>query len=312
MTSDLNISVVIPLYNKEKQVGRTLESVLAQTFQDFEVVIVDDGSTDGSAEVVKTFDDPRIRLIRQANAGVSAARNRGIDAARYDYIALLDADDLWEPEYLETQVNLIKEYSECDVFATNYKFMDVYGNSFPTILNKLKIKRGILDNYFEVATHSHPPICSISIVAKKETFKGIGGFPTNIKSGEDLLTWARLACRNKIAYSTETLAIYNLGEGYEYGNEPVRRQDKGDPVGKALNKLLIENPDIPYLRRYIGHWHKMRASVAIRFGERKETLQECFISLKYYPTNTKIFPFIILSIIPSFIRKRIIAFKKHS
>lgn len=305
------ISVVIPLYNKEKQVGKTLESVLAQTFQNFEVVIVDDGSTDDSVDVVKSFDDPRIRLVRQANAGVSAARNRGIEEAKYDYIALLDADDLWEPDFLRTVYQLSISYPQCNVFATNYKFKDVYGNSFPTILNKLRIQQGILDNYFEVATYSHPPICSISIMVKKDALKEIGGFPTGIKSGEDLLTWARLACKNKIAYSSNPLAIYNLGEGYEYSNQPVRRQDSGDPVGKALKELLRENPNTPSLRKYIGHWHKMRASVAIRFGERKETLKECFISLKYYPTNHKIVPFIVLSVAPSFIRKKIISLKKH-
>ena len=93
------ISVVIPLYNKEEQIADTLQSIFAQTFQDFEIVIVDDGSTDNSVEEVEKFDDSRIRLIHQTNAGVSAARNRGIEEARGELIAFLDADDEWKPEY---------------------------------------------------------------------------------------------------------------------------------------------------------------------------------------------------------------------
>ena len=102
------ISIVIPLYNKEKQIAHTLQSVFAQTFQDFEIVIVDDGSTDNSVMEVKKFDDPRVLLIQQSNAGVSAARNRGIEEANGELIAFLDADDEWMPEFLQTILQLKK------------------------------------------------------------------------------------------------------------------------------------------------------------------------------------------------------------
>lgn len=102
------ISVVIPLYNKEKQIKRTLQSVLTQTFQDFEIVIVNDGSTDNSVIEVEKLKDPRIRLVHQKNAGVSAARNKGIEEAKYELIAFLDADDEWQSEYLAHNMNYIK------------------------------------------------------------------------------------------------------------------------------------------------------------------------------------------------------------
>lgn len=106
------ISVVIPLYNKERQIANTLHTVFAQTFTDYEIVIVDDGSTDRSAEIVAAMHDKRIRLIRQKNAGVSAARNRGISEARGEFIALLDADDEWKPDYLATQMHLAETYPQ--------------------------------------------------------------------------------------------------------------------------------------------------------------------------------------------------------
>ena len=117
------ISVVIPLYNKEKQIKRTLQSVLTQTFQDFEIVIVNDGSTDNSTIEVEKIKDSRIRLIHQENAGVSAARNKGIEEAKYELIALLDADDEWKNKYLEVQYDLYKKYPKCDIFACNYEFV---------------------------------------------------------------------------------------------------------------------------------------------------------------------------------------------
>ena len=116
------ISVVIPLYNKEKKIEYTLKSVFTQTFQNFEIVIVDDGSTDNSVEEVEKFTDSRIRLIHQTNAGVSAARNRGIEAASGELIAFLDADDVWMPEYLATQYGLYQKYPECSVYAVITNF----------------------------------------------------------------------------------------------------------------------------------------------------------------------------------------------
>ena len=114
------ISVVIPLYNKERYIERAVYSVLSQTFQQFEIVIVNDGSTDGSVSVIERMNNPLIRLIHQKNGGVSAARNRGIEEARFEYIAFLDADDEWKENHLEVIAGLIRKFPECGVFGTSY------------------------------------------------------------------------------------------------------------------------------------------------------------------------------------------------
>ena len=113
-------SIVIPLYNKEKYIARAIKSVLAQTYQEFEIIVINDGCTDNSANEVAMFDDDRIKIINQVNAGVSAARNRGILEAKQSFIAFLDADDEWYPDYLESIANLQGAYPECQVFATSY------------------------------------------------------------------------------------------------------------------------------------------------------------------------------------------------
>jgi glycosyltransferase involved in cell wall biosynthesis len=302
------ISIVIPLYNKEKQIARTLNSVLQQTYQNFEAVIVNDGSTDKSVDEVKRFTDSRIRIVNQQNAGVSAARNRGIDEAKYDLIAFLDADDEWEPTYLETQYNLYLKYPECSVFACNYEFCDYTGKVSPTIIRKLPFRGtdGILNNYFEVASCSHPPIWSSSVMAKRVVLQSLFGFPVGIKSGEDLLTWARLAVQYKIAYYKLPLAVYNTGECYVKNNLPPRHQDIGDPVGKGLIILRKQNMKVKGLSSYISHWHKMRASVAMQYGERMETIKEIIISLRYNILNYKVIPIGILAILPKHITKKII------
>lgn len=303
------ISVVIPLYNKEKSIASTLRTVLNQTFSDYEIVIVNDGSTDGSVEEIEKVQDDRIRLVHQPNAGVSAARNRGIEEAKGDLIAFLDADDEWKPEYLATQYHLFQKYPECSVFACNYEFRDVSGKVTPTLIHKLPFVGGdgILSNYFEVASCSHPPICSISVMVKKQVMQAIGGFPVGVTSGEDLLTWARLSINDHIAFCKRSLAIYNLGEGYDYTHLPPRRQDRNDPVGKSLLQLYKSHPSVIGLRHYISHWHRMRASVAIRFGERWETVREVMIGLYYNPLNVRLMMFFLLAICPAKIRHIIIS-----
>lgn len=307
------ISIVIPLYNKQDTILSTIDSVLRQTHQDFEIVVVDDGSSDNSLKLIKGIEDARIRVVTQSNAGVSAARNRGIKESQGEFIAFLDADDEWDTNYLETQVNLLKDYPGCNVAATNYRFKDDLGRISLTILNKIPFEgeRGVLSNYFEVCSCSHVPVWTSAVIVKKQCLEEIGGFPLGIKSGEDLLTWARLAVGNNIAYTVVPHATYNLGEQMDYSRLPVRRQDSGDPVGKELKRLYEAHKEIPGLRMYLSHWHKMRASVAIRFGEKRETLKECASALKYNPKNYKVLPFMILAFMPSVIRNRIIALKHH-
>jgi glycosyltransferase involved in cell wall biosynthesis len=303
------ISVVIPLYNKEKQIASTLQTVFQQTYQDFEIVVVDDGSTDNSVAEVENFTGSRIRIIHQSNAGVSAARNKGIEEAKSELIAFLDADDEWKPEYLETQYALYKKYPECSVYACNYEFKDAAGKVSPTIIRKLPFttEDGILTNYFEVACCSHPPICTISVMVQKKAIQAVGGFPVGIKSGEDLLTWARLAVKNSIAYTQKTMSIYNLDEGYNKKELPPRCQDKGDPVGMGLKYIYRKTPKTIGLRKYISHWHKMRASTAIRYDKKLETIYEVLCSLRYNLLNTKVMPFTILALLPKPIRHRIIS-----
>lgn len=305
------ISVVIPLFNKESQIERTLRAVLKQSYSDFEIVIVNDGSTDLSVEKVKRFDDKRIRLINKENGGVSSARNKGIEEAKGDYIAFLDADDEWNEDYLDVQHLLAEKYPECDIFATDYIFKDAKGNVSDTIIRKLQLsgEDGIVDNYFEICSCSHPLITSMSVMIKREAIMSIGGFPKGIKSGEDLLTWARLVCKYKLAYSKKKCAIYNLGEGYEYTNLPPRKQDEGDPVGKTLKQLLAIYPHKVGLKSYISRWHKMRASVALRYNERIETIQETCKALFYDLGKTEVYPFLFLPLLPKFIIKRILVIK---
>lgn len=302
------ISVIIPLYNKEGSIAQALDSVMAQECQDFEVVVVDDGSTDGGVAVVENYGDPRIRLVRQENAGVSAARNRGIEEAKGEYVAFLDADDVWMPGFLSEIVALQREFPQCRAQATNYVF-NSNGVKSPTILRKIPFggEKGVLMNYFEVASCSHPPVWTSAVCIERRLLQEIGGFPVGIKSGEDLLTWARVAVRTDWAYSMKEMAQYNQGEGYDKKNLPPRRQDGGDPVGKELKRIYAEYPSIIGLRKYISHWHKMRASVAVRYGERLETLKEVICSLKYNVMNFKVMPFAVLAVLPHGMRKYIIS-----
>lgn len=129
--NSIYISVVIPLYNKQNAIAATLQSVLAQTYTNFEVIVVDDGSTDDSANVAEAVLRERKvygveckgKVVRKANGGVSSARNRGIQEAKYDYIALLDGDDLWDEHYLEEQVKLIEDFPEAKMWGINFAEM---------------------------------------------------------------------------------------------------------------------------------------------------------------------------------------------
>ena len=200
-------SVVISVFNKEKYIAETLKSVLAQTFTDFEVVILNDGSTDNSEAEILKFNDPRIRYFSKENQGASAARNFTIQQAKAEYIALMDADDYWYPFYLEEQNILIIEFPNESVFATATEIKrngKVFKNSYslPTIANN-----AVIVDYFE-ASQLDSVLLSISTVLKKEVFENVGWYDPKIKSGEDTDLYVRIGLKYKVVFSPKVCATY--------------------------------------------------------------------------------------------------------
>lgn len=296
------ISVVIPLYNKENFIRKALESVLNQSYQNLEIVVVNDGSTDRSLEEARSVNDSRIRFFSQKNAGVSAARNKGIKEAKGKYVAFLDADDMWHKAYLACIADLVAKYPNAKMFATCYnKLRD--GNVLDITIRNLHIEGedGIMDNYFEVASCSEPPIWTSAVVIECNAILGIGGFPVGVKAGEDLLTWARLAIKYPIAYSKKVMATYLLPDSLVAVQRPTRRQDDADPVGITLDKLYDENKLVRGLKDYVALWHKMRAVNALGFLDLQETRKETLLALKYNWKSAKLYIILILSFLPRFL-----------
>jgi glycosyltransferase involved in cell wall biosynthesis len=192
MTASPRFSVVIPLYNKVAYVRRAIDSVLAQTLEDFELVVVDDGSTDGSGELVTSYRDPRIRYFRQSNAGECAARNRGIEEARSEWISYLDADDEYLPEFLAEIDAVRRQYPGVCVIFTNLTVLSEVGEREAWRASDLSGPQ-IVDDYFRFCLVRRSGMSSSSTATTREVIRRVGGFPVGVTLGGDLDTWARLA-----------------------------------------------------------------------------------------------------------------------
>lgn len=201
-------SVVVPLYNKAPYVRKALDSIVSQTFTDWECIVIDDGSTDGSAaiceEYLNNITHQTSHIIHQKNAGVAAARNNGVAASEGEYVCFLDADDWWEDTYLEEMDRLIQEYPDAGLYATNY----VYYKPGKTHV-ALKLGRGYM-NYPEAYLHSDAmPVWTGAACMPRKVFDEMGGFPEGIKIGEDFLLWAKIALHYTVAFCEKALAYYN-------------------------------------------------------------------------------------------------------
>lgn len=198
-------SVVIPLYNKELSIQNTIKSVLEQTYQEFEIIVIDDGSTDNSTKQVKEISDSRIKIVQQRNQGVSAARNRGIKESRFEWIALLDGDDLWEPNHLEEVLKMMHKFPDEKVYVTSFKYSNnqaMYKHNRPSPIFKI-------ENYFREALKEKLVWTSI-VVIHKSCVDVIGGFNIKLSRGEDLDLWERLAKSFDIIKSDTVTAIYRV------------------------------------------------------------------------------------------------------
>lgn len=211
------VSIIIPLYNKAPYVTKALESVKAQTFTDYECLIVNDGSTDNSEAVVQSWLSRNSQytvhftLYTQENAGVSAARNHGISLSTGDYVCFLDADDWWKPTFLEEMMGLVKDYPEAGIYACDY-----YRVKNGKLLTYPKHVSGYI-NYYKVYTHSGAmPIHPDGVLVPRKVLMEINGgltdinvFPKNIKMGEDFLFFMKIVSRYKVAFLDKQLVYFN-------------------------------------------------------------------------------------------------------
>lgn len=202
-------SVVIPLYNKESTIKKTIQSVLSQTYINFELIIVDDGSTDNSLQVVSAFEDARITIIKQCNEGVSTARNNGILSCKREYIAFLDADDWWENDYLEKMKQLIIAYPDAGMYGSRYNEYK-RGKVYPALIGVPdSFKMGYI-NYFNVYSNTlWMPLFPSSAIIPKKIFSEGYFFCSKLMLGEDLDLWVSIALHHPIAYLNTPLVYYN-------------------------------------------------------------------------------------------------------
>ena len=227
------ISVVIPLYNKEREVGAAVRSVLAQSVLPLEVIVVDDGSTDNGAAVVRAIQSPLLRLLTQPNAGVSAARNLGIAESKGEYIALLDADDAWEAGFLAEITAMTEAFPGCGIYCTGFSVIS-NGKALPAAGGQ---QRGIVKNFFRDSAHRYIAIPSACCIPKR-VFDTVGGFPDGMKIGEDLHMWIRIARRYPVCYSPARLVRYSR----EASN---RSAASYTPEQTVYSFEALYNPDAP-------------------------------------------------------------------
>lgn len=281
------ISVVVPLFNKSRHIKHTLETVLNQTYSDFEVIVLDDGSTDNSAGIVSSIEDMRIRLIRKKNEGVSSTRNKGVSMARGELIAFLDADDEWSCEYLQTIADLEVQYPDAAIYATNYSIVERNGEKYcldyPEIPEKGKM--GLIRNYF-VSAIQYTPLWTSAVCVKKSVFENMGGFPVTIKNGEDLDLWCRIALTYPIAYCNQPLATY--------------RRDSDNMLSRSITDpswfpfledyekkecYLIQDSDS--VERYIIQRQLEAASSSLFVLRSKKKCKKVMRGVRYYKWNLK-------------------------
>lgn len=265
MMSDLPISVVIPLYNKERYIASALESILDQSYQPAEIIVVNDGSTDRSTEVVELFNDPRIKLINQEHSGVSAARNTGWRMAQSEWVAFLDGDDEWKTDFLLKTSTMVRALAKEGVVVVGSSHMDENGQPWVDDASP----SGLIEDYFGASAAIRRSLLHGSaVLVKKQALMEIGGFPEGIQFGEDNDTWCRLAWTGPIGFIKEPLVVRNLqAEGntarlpYPVGPEypvPLQSFRRWKREGRISSHLLkssrkyIADNTLYYLRQVLG------------------------------------------------------------
>lgn len=222
----LFFSVVIPLYNKKSHIQRSVFSVLNQSYGNFELIVVDDGSTDGSLDEIKDINDKRLKIFEKENGGVSSARNFGIKNASADYVAFLDADDEWNLAFLENICEMYRLFPDKGMYATGYRLVDENTEIIKVIKNKEQVFK--IKDYFQEFLNLRAPVNNSSTtVIKRDLLFTVGLFPEDLKNFEDWNVSYKVALFDDVIYSQRVLSSVYL--------DTINRSSQG------VNTLILLN-----------------------------------------------------------------------
>lgn len=296
-------SIIIPLYNKVEYIERAIQSIINQTYQNFEIIVVNDGSVDNGGKIVESFCDNRIILINQQNQGVSAARNNGAQFTHYDFLTFLDADDIWLNTFLEEANKLINEYPKAAIYGLNnyFEFPDrrvIYEKYDWLFKGK---KTGLITNYFDLFTKmGKSPFSSSNYCIHKNIFQEEGGYKVGIKLTEDSDFWCRIALKYDIAYSTLPLATYYLGTtgSTHFIFEPKDFQVT-ITLQNALKSNIIKPIHIKSIKKLIAFQQLNLIKRAILTGNRLFALKKILSQYVIYYYTMSLLKCILILIVPS-------------
>ena len=266
------VSVVIPLYNKDHTIETTLKSVVSQSYQDLDIIVVDDGSDDGGLARAQAFPDRRLSIVSQSNQGQSAARNTGIKRSKGVLVAFLDGDDLWDQDHVANLVALYNEYPNSGLYATGYR--TIYSRGFMLATSALsprcRSETFLISDYFKMASVA-PFVWVSAVCVPRYVFEHCGLFLEGEHRGADREMWARIALSYQVAYDPRICATYNCAvDGQETGKQRILQYP---PLVKLLDDVIeSDNSDIPLvsLRKYRNNVLFGYVSNAVRMGSRRK------------------------------------------
>ena len=303
--NEVLFSVIMPAYNAEQYITESIESVLSQSYDNFEIVVINDGSIDNTATVVSEIADKRIRLFNKDNGGVSNARNFGIEHSRGKFICFLDSDDLWMENHLEVLNNLIKQNSTCSVFCTGYKILD-FKNEYVEVsknaLSGLKEESIVINNYFKFQREHGNFVHINSLCVCKTVFDISGKFQPYERIGEDTDMLYRIVSRFDLVLSKKVTSVYRRNESsvtakrsFNYNwsflnhYQDLLADSTVKEEVKPYIKMFVEQYKVSIARNYLLEMNKGKAKAVFK------DIDKTKVPVKYYYATK------LLILLPSFV-----------
>jgi len=284
------VSVVIPTYNAAQYIGETVESVLNQSYKEYEIVVVNDGSTDNTEQVLQKYGN-RIRYIKQTNGGEGAARNRGIREAHGEWVAFLDADDLWLPHKLKVQMEFAAQHPDVDLIYGDASSFDINGVLTKSMFKERRPYEGYVIN--NLLVENFVPV--LSVIVRKKCLEKSGLFKEGMKHCTDYEMWLRCAKFFKFGYVNEVIVSYRIHEkGISQNIEEMHK------AHLSILNTALKDMKIPYATAA-----RIRGFNYFKFGyvcfekKHKDASKNFFLSILNNPFYLKGWVYLFLSILPN-------------